>query len=380
MTSKFRNATSTFACVRVVFGEASFFPHQLASWHRRIEWISDGNGDTIENSQNPPSDGVLFSVDPDAFQMDRTFVHETRSTLTSARPAPPMEPHLVSCRSVRWSFPCGSRTQRSPLFPSDSIELRQDFPVRTRVRFLSTGRFHGILSDLDPNGKLGLGQHPIWGSSAPTGLRSPFFGGMARSTWHPSTWPEEENHRDWKIGHEGRVCHHVLAALDEERTAVPINAASTTSLPHENRKEEVCRLVGSAGRRNEANSVGNGNNTAPGIRPEDHRIKQKPRAREWRIDFGEKTSRRPGNELKAFKDRSVEVVKHFIDRGRCRVAARNPIGAPCRTFERCSRRAERFAYDIARLSFRKLLESESIGRLPSTGNATFHLQRRWAIP
>ena len=172
----------------------------------------------------------------------------------------------------------------------------------------------------------------------------------------------------------------MLAALDEERTAVPINAASATSLPHENRKEEVCRLVGSAGRRDEANSVGNGNNTAPGIRPEDHRIKKKPRAREWRIDFGEKTSRRPGNEFKAVKDSSVEIVKQFIDRGRCRVAARNPVGAPCRTFERCSRRADRFAYDIARLSFRKLLESESIGRLLSTGNATFHLQRRWAIP
>ena len=195
--------------------------HRLASWHRQIEWISDGNGDTIENCQNPPSDGVLFSVHPDAFQIDRTFVHETRSTLASARSAPPMESRLVSCRSVRWSFPRGSRTKRSPLFPSDSIELRQDFPVQTRVQFLSIDRFHGNLAGLDPNGKVGPGQHPIWGSSAPTGRRSPFFGGWSGP---PGVHPRGPKKRITEIGR--------LETKDE---------SATTCWPHLTKSGRRCR-------------------------------------------------------------------------------------------------------------------------------------------
>lgn len=82
------------ACCRLR-GIVRFF-HRLASWQRTNEWISDGNGDTIAKCQNPHPDGVLFPVHPDAFQMDRTFFHKTRSGSASARYASPMERYLLS--------------------------------------------------------------------------------------------------------------------------------------------------------------------------------------------------------------------------------------------------------------------------------------------
>lgn len=63
--------------------------------------------------------------------------------------------------------------------------------------FLSTDRFHGIFDDLCPSGKEGQAQHPIWGSSAPFGRRSPFLSG-----WYcpPGIHPYGPKNRITEIG------------------------------------------------------------------------------------------------------------------------------------------------------------------------------------
>lgn len=86
---------------------------------------------------------------------------------------------------------------------------------RTPASSLSNRHSHGILTDPFRTRKDGQIHHPVRGSSAPSALRLPFPGDTARPSRVPSTWPEEQNPWDWKIGHEGRVRFHARAAVDE---------------------------------------------------------------------------------------------------------------------------------------------------------------------
>lgn len=124
--------------------------HRLASWHRKLEWISDGNGDMIENYRHPQANGVLFSVHSDAFQMDRTFFHATRSRSPLRAVLRRWNFVLFLVDLFDGFFPYGSRTKRSP-FPLGFDRTPPGFSVLTRVWFLSTDRFVGILAGLSPS-------------------------------------------------------------------------------------------------------------------------------------------------------------------------------------------------------------------------------------
>lgn len=102
---------------------------------------------------------------------------------------------------------------------------------RTPASSLSNRHSHGILTDPFRTRKDGQIHHPVRGSSAPSALRLPFPGDTARPSWVPSTWPEEQNPWDWKIGREGRVRFQARAAVDEADCAAEKHCIRDTVPP-----------------------------------------------------------------------------------------------------------------------------------------------------